>query len=170
MVNAQFLLLLIGISPVVPRTVNLIVFVLLLYFLLRKPAREFFSSRLAEVRATLERAAKDKDEANKRLAEINSRLERLDADVAEIAAQAEREAAVEQERMENESRMDAERLRQMAIREIQAAKQSALLELRDFAAEKSVQLAEQMIRKELTLDDDKRLVDQASREFEGTKQ
>ena len=169
MVNDQFLLL-IGISPVVPRAVNLIVFVLLLYFLLRKPAREFFSSRLAEVRATLERAAKDKDEANKRLSEINSRLERLDADVAEIAAQAEREAAVEQERMENESRIDAERLRQMAIREIEAAKQSALLELRDFAAEKAVQLAEQIIRKELTLDDDKRLVDQAGREFEGTKQ
>jgi len=159
-----------GISPVIPRTINLIVFVLILYFLLRKPAREFFRSRLADVRATLERAAKDKAEATTRLAEINARLERLDADLAEIKAQAEREAAAEQERMENESRMDAERLRQMASREIQAAKQTALLELRDFAAEKSVQLAEQIIRSELTLDDDKRLVDEAGIEFERSKQ
>ena len=163
-------LLLEGISPVVPRTINLIVFVLLLYFLLRKPAGEFFRSRLAEVRATLERAAKDKEEATTRLAEINARLGRLDADLAEIRAQAEREAAVEQERMENESRLDAERLRQAASREIQAAKQSALLELREFAAEKSVELAEQIIRGELTLDDDKRLVDQAGMEFERTEQ
>lgn len=156
-----------GLSPTgIPKLVNLILFFVVLYLLLRKPTREFFQQRLSEVRATLDRAAKEKEEASKKLAEIDLRLARLDAELAEIRAQAGREMMAEQARLEQEAHADAERLRQLAHREIDAAKQNALVELREFAAEKAVDLAEQIIRRELTLEDDARLVERASVEME----
>lgn len=158
-----------GLNPAIPKAINLVVFLLVLGYLLRKPTREFFSNRLREVRGTLERAARDREEAVKRMAEIDRRLAGLDTDLVEIKAQADREAEAEQARLAADAAADAERLRSVAQREIEAAKQTALAELRQFTAEKSVDLAEQIIRRELTPEDDRRLV-QAGAEFERAKE
>ncbi|MEP7270818.1 MAG: ATP synthase F0 subunit B [Acidobacteriota bacterium] len=148
-----------GLHPAIPKAVNLLIFGLVLYYLLRKSTRDFFVNRLREVRATLDRAAKDREDATRRLAEIDSRLSRLDTELAEIKAQAEIEVRAEQTRLEADARADAERLRSVAQREIESAKQTALAELRQFTAEKSVDLAEQIIRRELTTEDDRKLVE-----------
>ncbi len=157
-----------GLNPAIPKAINLIIFALVLFYLLRKPTREFFTNRLREVRTTLERAARDREEATRKLAEIDARLARLDVDLAEIKAQGDREAEAEQTRLTTDAAADADRLRLLAHREIEAAKQTALAELRQFTAEKSVDLAEQIIRRELTPDDDRRLVE-AGAEFERVK-
>lgn len=154
-----------GLHPAIPKAVNLALFLSVLYLLLRKPAREFFAARLASVRATLDRAAKEKAEAEAKLSELNARLSRLDAEVAEIRAQAEREAAAEHERLKIEAQADAQKLRAMATREIEGAKQVALVQLRQFTADKAVELAEQMIRRELTPQDDARLLERAREEL-----
>jgi F0F1-type ATP synthase membrane subunit b/b' len=154
-----------GVPQWVSKTVNLAIFATILYLLLRKPTREFFAQRLASVRETLEKAAREKKEAVAKMAELDARLNRLDAETAEIKAQAEREAAAERERMEAETKRDAERLRASAQREIEAAKQVALAELREFAATKAVDLAEQMIRREMTPADDARLVERVGEEL-----
>ena len=168
MTNTSHILLMEGLNPAIPKAVNLIVFLLVLWYLLRKPTREFFTNRLREVRGTLERAARDREEATKKMAEIDARLARLDVDLAEIKAQADREAQAEEVRLAADAAADAERLRVVAQREIEAAKQTALAELRQFTAEKSVDLAEQIIRRELNADDDRRLVE-AGAEFQRVK-
>jgi F0F1-type ATP synthase membrane subunit b/b' len=56
-------------------------------------------------------------------------------------------------------------LRLTAGREIEAAKQIALADLREFAATKSVELAEQTIRRELTPEDDARLLSRLGEEL-----
>src|SRR5262245_47433071 len=76
-----------------PKLVNLAIFMTVLYLLLRKPTREFFRQRLASVRETLDRAAREKQEATAKMAELDARLNRLDADLREIGAQSDREAA-----------------------------------------------------------------------------
>jgi len=43
-----------------PKLVNLVLFLTILYLLVRKPAREFFRQRLANVRETLDHAAREK--------------------------------------------------------------------------------------------------------------
>ena len=156
-----------GLNPSgIPKALNLIIFLLVIYYLVRKPAREFFSQRLAEVRKTLDRAAKEKEAATAKLAEIEERLALLDTELAGIRAQAEQEAAAERARLESETQAEAERLKRMAAREIESAKQSAIVELREYAAEKSVELAEKIIRREMTPEDDRRLVERASAEME----
>ena len=151
--------------PIVAKAFNLTLFFSVLYFLLRKPAREFFATRLAEVRATLDRAAREKAEAVAKMNALNTRLSKLETELADIRTQAVREAQAERERMEAEAKTDAEKLRAVAGREIEGAKQSALLQLREFAAEKAVTLAEQMIRKELTPQDDARLLQRVGEEL-----
>lgn len=147
------------------KLVNLTIFLALLIWLLKKPAKEFFANRLAEVRATLQQAAKEKELAATKMAELDARLSRLDTEIAEIKAQAQREAIAERERLEAEARRDIEKLRQSSQREIESAKQIAMSELREFAATKAVDLAEQMIRKELKPEDDARLLQRMGEEM-----
>jgi F0F1-type ATP synthase membrane subunit b/b' len=152
-----------------PKLINLAVFLTILYLLLRKPTREFFRQRLASVRETLDRAAREKQEATARMAELDARLNRLDADLREIEAQSGREAAAERARMDVEAKRDIEKVREMASREVETAKQVALADLRAFAATTAVDLAEQMIRRELTPADDAKLVARVGEEISRTK-
>lgn len=152
-----------------PKLVNVAIFVGLLYYFLRKPVRQFFAERFAGVRETLERAAKEKTAAAARMAELDSRLDRLDAELAEIKSQSEREADAERERMQAETAHDIEKLRLTAHREIDAAKQVAISDLREFAAAKAVDLAEQIIRREVTPEDDARLLERVGDELSRMK-
>lgn len=157
------------IHPGIPKAVNLTIFIVVLYLLLRRPTREFFSARLASVREMLDRAAREKQAAAVKMAELDTRLNRLDAELAEIKAQSEREAAAERARMESETKKDIEKIREMAGREIESAKQVAMADLREFAATKAVDLAEQMIRREMTPADDAKLVERAGSEMSKVK-
>jgi F-type H+-transporting ATPase subunit b len=156
-------------NPAIPKAVNLVIFFTILYFLLRKPTRDFFRERYNEIRAGLDRAAREKAEAEAKMRELDARLSRLDADIAEIKEQARREAEAERERIAAAARAEAEKLHATARREIEAAKQTALVELRRHAAEQAVALAEQAIRRELTPADDARLLDRASAAMNGAR-
>lgn len=151
------------------KLVNLAIFLTILYLLLRKPAREFFHQRLAGVRDTLDRAAREKQEATAKMAELDARLNRLDADLREIEAQSDHEAAAERARMDVEAKRDIEKIREMAAREVETAKQVALADLQAFAATTAVDLAEQMIRRELTPADDAKLVARVGEEMSKAK-
>jgi len=148
-----------------PKLLNLGIFLTVLYLLLRKPTREFFRQRLVSVRETLDKAAREKREATTKMAELDARLNRLDTELQEIKAQSDREAAAERARMDTEAKRDIEKVREIAGREIEAAKQIAMADLREFAATKAVDLAEQMIRREMTPADDARLVERAGKEM-----
>ncbi|HEY7184123.1 MAG TPA: ATP synthase F0 subunit B [Blastocatellia bacterium] len=152
-----------------PKLVNLAIFLTILYLLLRKPTREFFRRRLAGVRETLDRAAREKQQATEKMAELDARLNRLDADLREIKTQSDHDAAAERTRMEAEARREVEKIREMAAREVDAAKQVALADLRAFAATTAVDLAEQMIRREMTPADDAKLVARVGEELSKVK-
>lgn len=152
-----------------PKLINLAIFLTVLYLLLRKPTREFFRQRLASVRETLDKAAREKQAATAKMSELDARLNRLDADLREIEAQSDREAAAERARMDAEAKRDMEKIREMAAREVENAKQVALADLRAFAATTAVDLAEQMIRRELTPADDAKLVARVGEEMSRVK-
>ena len=150
-----------------PKFLNLVLFVVFLYYVLKKPAQEFFAKRLAEVRGTLDRAAREREEATSKLSDIDDRMRRIESEIAEIKTQSLKESDAERERIKRDTEREVERLKELSAREINIAKLGAIVELRKFAAEKAVDLAEGMIRKELTPADDKRLVERAS---EGLKE
>ena len=142
------------------RVVNLLVFVIILVYILRNKVRigQVLDNRAASIVKELEQAKRDKQESQQRLAELEARLGRLDQEVADIRAEAERESAREAQRVGQAAAADAEKIKQTAQREIEGAMKAAKGELRAFVADQSVALAEGMIRREIRTEDNTRMV------------
>lgn len=136
---------------------NLFIFVGLLIYILRKPVSSAFKERRENLRAELMKAQEERDAAIAKLQEVESRLSTLDEEVARVREEAKKEAAEEKERITKSVEADAEKLREQARREIENAGKVAKKELRSFAAEQSIRLAEEIIRREIKPEDDSHL-------------
>lgn len=148
---------------------NLFLFLIALVYFLRKVLGipELLKTRREGIRRELTKARQEREAALAKLQEVEARLDRLDDEVSRIREQSIREAAEERERIRRATEEDAKKLRERASREIEAAGKAARLELRIFAAEESVQLAEKIIRNEMRSEDDERLIKLEVDELEG---
>lgn len=149
--------------------VNLFLFVGALVYILRRPVSDALRARREGIRRELMRAQEERDAANAKLEEVEARLARLDAEVMIVREQTRREAEEERERIRRSAEEDAEKLRDQARREIESAGKAARQELRRFAAEQSVRLAEEMIRRDISPADDQRLVERQVEELGGIR-
>jgi len=153
--------------PTLARLINLLLFVGLMYFLLRRPLGEAFRTRQEGIRRDLLRAEEERRAAVAKLEEVEGRLARLDAEVEAIREQAQREAAEERERIERATEEEVRKIREQARREIESAAKAARAELRAYTAEQSVRLAEELIRSEIRPEDDAHLVNEYVEELGG---
>lgn len=144
--------------PTVARWFNVLLFGGVLFFLLRGPVRNALRARRENIRRDLMRAQEERDAALAKLAEVQGRLANLDSEVAAINAQSQREAAAERERLARETEEETRKIREQARREIDSAAKIARHDLRRYAAEQSVRLAEEIIRRDIRPEDDARLV------------
>ncbi|HEY6190014.1 MAG TPA: ATP synthase F0 subunit B [Pyrinomonadaceae bacterium] len=148
---------------------NLFVFIGALVYFIRRPVSDALRARREGIRRELMRAREERDAANAKLEEVEARLVRLDAEVASVREQASREALAEGERIRRSADEEAEKLREQARREIESAGKAARQELRRYAAEQSVRLAEEMIRRDIRPEDDQRLVSRQVEELGGIR-
>jgi F-type H+-transporting ATPase subunit b len=151
------------------RWVNLIIFVGLFIYILRRPVSEAMRARREGIRRDLMRAQEERNAALAKLEEVEARLVRLDVEVASLHEQSQKEAADERERIRRSTEEETQKLREQAQREIESAGKAARQELREFAAEQSVRLAEEMIRRDIKPADDARLVSLRVEELGGVK-
>ena len=138
---------------------NLFLFAAVMVYLLKRPLTDAFRSRREGISRELLKAREERDEAVRKLAEVQARLERLDSEVAAIQDHARSEAQAERERIARETEQDIIKLREQAQREILGAGKVARHELRRFAAQQSVKLAEEIVRREIRSEDDARLIE-----------
>jgi len=138
--------------------VNLFLFAWLMIYLLKRPLSNALRTRRETIRRELATAQQERDQALAELAEVRARLERLDSEVAAIQEHSKSEAQAERERIAQETEQEIQKLREQAQREIIGAGKVAKHELRRFAAQQSVKLAEDMIRRDIKSDDDARLI------------
>ena len=124
---------------------NFAVLAVLIYLLSRSRIPAMFRSRTATIRRAMEEAGKASAEANRRLGEIEARLARLDQEIAAMHQQAEKDAAGEEEKLRLAAAQDARRVVEAAEQEIAAAASLARRELKAYAAELSVAMAEKRI-------------------------
>src|SRR5260370_7369096 len=140
--------------------INLAIFVIVLVFAMRKffGVPEMFRDRKETIKRELARAEQERDAAVAKLKEVEERLARLDTEVATIKEQAKHEAAEERERIARATETEIAKLSEQALREIEGAGKAARRDLRRYTAEQTVQLAEQLIRREMKPEDDARLI------------
>ena len=151
------------------RWLNLLIFVGLFVYILRRPVSEAMRARREGIRRDLMKAQEERNAALAKLTEVEARLAKLDAEVANVREQSEREAAEERERIKKSTEEETKKLRVQAQREIESAGKAARQELREFAAEQSVRLAEEMIRRDIKPEDDARLVSLRVEELGGVR-
>jgi F-type H+-transporting ATPase subunit b len=143
------------------RFVNLAIFIAAALYLDRRfgrPIREALRSRREGIKRELKRARAERDMALAKLAEVESRLARLDEEVLVIRQQATAEAEAERGRIERSTEIEMAKLRQQARAEIESTGKVVRQQLRELAAEHSLKIAEQHIRKDLRVEDDNRLI------------
>jgi F0F1-type ATP synthase membrane subunit b/b' len=140
--------------------VNLALFIACGLYLHRRfgrPIREALRARSEGIKRELQRAQEERDQALAKLAEVEARFENLDAEIAAVAEKARIETEAEKARLKAATESEIAKMRDQATREIESAGKAARHELRKFAAEESVRLAEEILEKEIRPEDDARL-------------
>lgn len=152
--------------------VNLFVFVAILVYILTRKVKigEAFKTRREEIKRELQKAQQERDAALAKLKEVEQRLARLDTEVTTIQEQSKREVAEECERIAKSTEVEIAKLGENAKREIESAGKTAKHELRKYAAETSVKMAEEIIRREMRSEDDARLISKNVAELGGAPQ
>ena len=144
----------IGLGPTgmywVSLAANFIFLALFFWMLLRSRLPQVFRNRTALIQKALTEAHAASAEATRRLGDIEARLSKLDVEVNEIRAAAEREAAAEEERVRVAAEEDKNKVVASAEAEIAAIARSARHDLKSFAASLAVDIASHKIK----VDDD----------------
>ncbi len=111
-----------------------------------------FRDRTASIQKELEEARQASADANRRLADVEARLSRLDAEIGEMRALAEKEAVAEELRIKAAATEDARKIVESAEQEIAAAAKAARRELTVYAADLAVSLAAKQIHVDAATD------------------
>ncbi|HEY4817984.1 MAG TPA: hypothetical protein VIH67_11185 [Candidatus Acidoferrum sp.] len=110
----------------------------------------FFRKNAETISSAITKATAAKAEAERQLREAEEKLARLEQEVVQLRATAQREMAAEAERLRTITQSDIQRVRLAAKAEIEAAERAARLELKVIAANLAVDGAETLLTKELT--------------------
>lgn len=147
---------------------NLAIFLTAGIYVLRKPINQALLSRREAIQQELATAQQERDQALARVAEADTLLSRLDDDVRAVEQQAQKEAESERQRIATSTEREIEKLKQQAQREVETAGKLARKELRQFLAEKSVQMARESIRTRMRPEDDAALIRESISELRRT--
>jgi len=110
----------------------------------------FFRKNAETISSAITKATAAKAEADRQLRAAEEKLARLEQEVSQLRATAQREAAAEAERLRAITQSDIQRVRLAAKAEIEAAERAARLELKVITANLAVDGAESLLEKELT--------------------
>ena len=116
------------------------------WMLLKSKLPQMFRERTNTIQKALKEAQAASAEASRRLGEIEARLSKLDTEVSDIKAGAEREAAAEEERVRAAAEDDKRKVVDAAESEIAAIARSARHDLKSFAASLAVDIASKRIK------------------------
>ncbi len=127
-------------------SLNFAIIAFLVYWFSRKSVPQVLRNRTESIQKSLGEARAASHEANRRLAEIENRLRKLDVEIGQMQAAAEKEAETEESRIHKAAEEDIRKVVQSAEQEIAAAAKQARRELTTHTADLAVALARKQIR------------------------
>ena len=146
-----------GLWEPIGRWFNLLLLGGFIAFLLRKPLKAFFAGRRQSIRDELRTSAEAYEKALADKKALEEKVRHIDDDLARIREEAKKEAEADRERVRLQTAKDAERLLENARREIENLTRSAQKQLREYAAELTVDVAEKKVRAEIKPQDERRV-------------
>jgi len=121
-------------------------------YLIGKNAGPFFAARSASIRKDMEDSLAQRNDAEARAADVERRLASMEADIAALRSEGERDSRAEAERIEHQTAAEIAKIQAHSEQEIASAGKAARMELKRYASELAVELAEQKVRARMTPD------------------
>jgi F0F1-type ATP synthase membrane subunit b/b' len=147
--------------------INFAIVAIVILWVFGKVLPSKFRANAETIGSEITKAAAIKAEADRVLVDAESRLARLEQEVAELRANAQKEAAADAERIREMAKSDAEKISVAAKAEIEAAERAARVELKALAAKLAVDGAESLLAKQLTAQAQESLVGGFVKSLEG---
>lgn len=144
------------------RTINFVILVAALVYILRKPAKQFFVDRTESIKNQLEELEAEKAEAQKQYEEVKSKLANLEEEVAKIIEDYVEEGKKEKDAIIAQAERQAEHIRQQAEFAVDQKLKDAKESLKSEVAELCVQAAEDLIKEKFTDEDQKKFIKEFS--------
>ena len=152
--------------------VNIVGFVLL-YLLLRQvyygPVGKFLDERGQGIRESLDDAERAREEAQRERDRLRGELEQIEATARNRIQQATQQAAEARDGIIAAARKEAEGVVARGLEQLEREKEKALVEIKDHAADIAVDACEAILRRTLTDDRHRVLVDEFLRDLESLR-
>lgn len=148
---------------------NLAVFVGLMIYILRRKISDALGARRDAIKQELVQAQQQRERALAQVAEADTLLSRLDADVQSVHEQAREEAKSERARLASATTHELEKLKHQATREVETADKIARKQLREFFAQRSIEVARETIKVQMKPEDEAILISQSIGELRRTR-
>ncbi len=142
------------------KVMNFAVLAIALFLVLRKPASQGLNGRIEAIKTQLKELEGKKSEAEKQLAEYKKQLDRLDKEAEKMVAEYIRQGEEAKTRILKEAEATAEKLKEQAKKNIEHEFKQARVRLQQDIVDKALAKAEEKIRKEISAQDQERLIDE----------
>ena len=130
--------------------IHFIILAVVLVWLFKKVLPPIFRRKADLISEAIAQATAAKAEAERQLKEAAVKLTRLEQEVAEFRAAAQKEAQAELERLRKLTQLDVEKIGRAAKAETEAAERAARVALKALAAKLAVDGAESLVAKQMT--------------------
>lgn len=122
----------------------------LLGYLIKKHGGPFLTARSEQIRQNLEAGEKAKKEAEALAAGVQAKIANLDREIAQLRESAKADLDREAQRLRHDAETEMSRIEKHTEAEIVSLGKNARMELRQYAAELALDLAETKVRERMT--------------------
>jgi F-type H+-transporting ATPase subunit b len=141
------------------KTFNFVVLVGFLYWLLASKIKDFFSGRRVEIKESLEKAVERKAEAEKKYREYSEKLDKASLEIDGIFEMIKAQGITEKQKIIEDAEKTAKKMKEDASARIEQEMKKATEQLKAQAVQLSVQMAEEILKRSITKDDHKAMVE-----------
>ncbi|MBM4272037.1 MAG: F0F1 ATP synthase subunit B [Deltaproteobacteria bacterium] len=132
------------------RLLNFAVLMWFLYWMAAKKIKEFFAERRQDIKTSLEEAVVEKEDAEKKFAEYSAKIDKATEEIDQIIETIKAQGLIEKEKIIEDARKAAEKLKEDAQTRMEQELKAAKNQLRLEAVQLSVEMAEEILKKNIT--------------------
>jgi F-type H+-transporting ATPase subunit b len=140
------------------RTLNFVILVGFLVWLGGNRIKEFFVDRRENIKNSLSDALAAKEEAEKKYKELSDKLEKATGEISEISDMIKAQGLAEKEKIIEDAKKASEKLKEDAQRRVEQEFKKASNQLRAEAVALSVEVAGDILKKNITTEDHENMV------------
>jgi F-type H+-transporting ATPase subunit b len=135
------------------KTLDFVVLVVFLYWMLAAKIKDFFVGRRKDIKESLEKSVEQKADAEKKYREYSEKLDKASAEIDNIFEMIKAQGVTEKQNIIEDAEKIARKMKEDAQARIEQELKKAADQLRTEAVQLSVQMAEEILKRNITAQD-----------------